>query len=67
MEVNNAGIERHAALENMTEEQFDSVIAVNLKGTFAVSRWAARYWHAQVGHDRTRPYSVPDDDRIEVT
>lgn len=46
--VNNAGIERHAALENMTEEQFDSVIAVNLKGTFAVSRWAARYWRAEV-------------------
>jgi NAD(P)-dependent dehydrogenase (short-subunit alcohol dehydrogenase family) len=46
--VNNAGIERHAALENMTEEQFDSVIAVNLKGTFAVSRCAARYWRAQV-------------------
>ena len=45
--VNNAGIERHAALENMTEDQFDSVIAVNLKGTFAVSRWAARYWRAQ--------------------
>jgi NAD(P)-dependent dehydrogenase (short-subunit alcohol dehydrogenase family) len=46
--VNNAGIERHAALENMSEEQFDSVIAANLKGTFAVSRWAASYWRAQV-------------------
>lgn len=46
--VNNAGIERHAALENMTEDQFDSVVAVNLKGTFIVSRWAARYWRAQV-------------------
>jgi len=46
--VNNAGIERTAALENMTEDQFDSVIAVNLKGTFVVSRWAARYWHAEV-------------------
>lgn len=46
--VNNAGIERHAALENMTEDQFDSVIAVNLKGTFTVSRWAAHYWRAQV-------------------
>ena len=46
--VNNAGIDNHAALENITEDQFDSVIAVNLKGTFAVSRWAARYWRAQV-------------------
>jgi NAD(P)-dependent dehydrogenase (short-subunit alcohol dehydrogenase family) len=46
--VNNAGIERTAALENMTEDQFDSVITVNLKGAFVVSRWAARYWRAQV-------------------
>jgi NAD(P)-dependent dehydrogenase (short-subunit alcohol dehydrogenase family) len=45
--VNNAGIERTAALETMTEDEFDSVIAVNLKGTFVVSRWAARYWRAQ--------------------
>jgi NAD(P)-dependent dehydrogenase (short-subunit alcohol dehydrogenase family) len=51
--VNNAGIERTAALENMTEDQFDSVIAVNLKGTFVVSRWAARYWHAQVDQHGT--------------
>ena len=51
--INNAGIERKAALENMTEDQFDSVIAVNLKGSFAVSRWAAHYWRAQV--DRHGP------------
>ena len=51
--VNNAGIERTAALENMTEDQFDSVIAANLKGTFVVSRWAARYWHAQVDQHGT--------------
>ena len=46
--VNNAGIDNHGALENITEDQFDSVIAVNLKGTFALSRWAAHYWRAQV-------------------
>ncbi|OBI48156.1 SDR family NAD(P)-dependent oxidoreductase [Mycobacterium sp. E787] len=46
--VNNAGIDNHAALETITEDQFDSVIAVNLKGTFAVSRWAAHYWRGQV-------------------
>jgi NAD(P)-dependent dehydrogenase (short-subunit alcohol dehydrogenase family) len=46
--VNNAGIDNHAALETITEDQFDSVIAVNLKGTFAVSRWAAHYWRAQL-------------------
>ena len=30
--VNNAGITRDATLKNMTEERFDEVIAVNLKG-----------------------------------
>jgi NAD(P)-dependent dehydrogenase (short-subunit alcohol dehydrogenase family) len=51
--VNNAGIERHAALEHMTEDQFDSVVAVNLKGTFTISRWATRYWRAQVDQHGT--------------
>lgn len=32
--VNNAGIVKDAQLKNMTEDQFDSVIAVNLKGVF---------------------------------
>ncbi len=42
--VNNAAISRPRALVNMTEGEFDDVVAVKLKGTFAVSRWAARYW-----------------------
>jgi NAD(P)-dependent dehydrogenase (short-subunit alcohol dehydrogenase family) len=45
--VNNAGILRDRMLVNMTEEEFDSVIDVNLKGTFAVSHHAAQYWRAQ--------------------
>lgn len=45
--VNNAGILRDRMLVNMTEEEFDSVINVNLKGTFAVSHYAARYWREQ--------------------
>jgi 3-oxoacyl-(acyl-carrier-protein) reductase len=32
--VNNAGINRDAFAKKMTEEQWDSVIAINLKGTF---------------------------------
>ena len=32
--INNAGITRDARLVNMTEEQFDDVIGVNLKGVF---------------------------------
>jgi NAD(P)-dependent dehydrogenase (short-subunit alcohol dehydrogenase family) len=42
--VNNAAISRPRALVNMTEEEFDDVIAVKLKGTFAVNHWAASYW-----------------------
>ena len=42
--VNNAGILRDRMLTNMTEEEWDAVIAVHLKGTFAPSRWAAAYW-----------------------
>ncbi|WP_224089885.1 SDR family oxidoreductase [Arthrobacter sp. StoSoilB13] len=45
--VNNAGIMRDRTLINMTEEEFDSVVDVNLKGTFAVSRHAAAYWRNQ--------------------
>ncbi|MEU8383341.1 SDR family NAD(P)-dependent oxidoreductase [Streptosporangium sp. NPDC048865] len=42
--VNNATIERNRGMADLTEEEFDDVIAVKLKGTFAVTRWAARHW-----------------------
>jgi NAD(P)-dependent dehydrogenase (short-subunit alcohol dehydrogenase family) len=42
--VNNAGILRDRMLTNMTEAEWDAVIQVHLKGTFAPSRWAAAYW-----------------------
>lgn len=42
--VNNAAIEINKAMENLTEREFDDVVAVKLKGTFAVSRWAALHW-----------------------
>jgi NAD(P)-dependent dehydrogenase (short-subunit alcohol dehydrogenase family) len=45
--VNNAGILRDRMFVNMTEEEFDSVIAVHLRGTFAVSRHAVNYWRAR--------------------
>ena len=45
--VNNAGILRDRVLINMTEEEWDAVIAVHLKGTFGPSRWAAAYWREQ--------------------
>jgi NAD(P)-dependent dehydrogenase (short-subunit alcohol dehydrogenase family) len=42
--VNNAGILRDRVLANMTEQEWDAVINVHLKGTFAPSRWAVAYW-----------------------
>jgi NAD(P)-dependent dehydrogenase (short-subunit alcohol dehydrogenase family) len=42
--VNNAGILRDKMLVNMSEEDWDSVINVHLKGTFAPTRHAAEYW-----------------------
>jgi NAD(P)-dependent dehydrogenase (short-subunit alcohol dehydrogenase family) len=45
--VNNAGNSRPRMSFNMSEDEWDSVIRVHLKGTFAPSRHAATYWHAQ--------------------
>jgi NAD(P)-dependent dehydrogenase (short-subunit alcohol dehydrogenase family) len=45
--VNNAGILRDRALVNMTEAEWDDVIAVHLKGHFVPTRHAAAYWRAQ--------------------
>lgn len=42
--VNNAGILRDRMLTNMAEEEWDSVIRVHLKGTFATAHWAAAFW-----------------------
>ncbi|MEV7553931.1 SDR family oxidoreductase [Amycolatopsis sp. NPDC089917] len=44
--VNNAGILRDAFLAGLEESQWDSVIAVHLKGHAAVLRHAAAYWKA---------------------
>jgi len=38
--VNNAGIMRRKPLVEMTEQDFDEVVATNLKGTFACARYA---------------------------
>jgi 3-oxoacyl-[acyl-carrier protein] reductase len=42
--VNNAGFTRDKMLFNMTEEEFDSVIRVHLKGHFCTMRFASAYW-----------------------
>ncbi|MFC5750888.1 SDR family oxidoreductase [Actinomadura rugatobispora] len=42
--VNNAGILRDRMLVNMTVQEWDSVVRVHLRGTFAPLRHAAAYW-----------------------
>ncbi|MDH4147379.1 MAG: SDR family oxidoreductase [Acidimicrobiia bacterium] len=42
--VNNAGILRDRVLANMTAEEWDAVVKVHMRGTFAPSRWAVAYW-----------------------
>jgi NAD(P)-dependent dehydrogenase (short-subunit alcohol dehydrogenase family) len=45
--VNNAGIVRDRMFANTSEDEFDAVITVHLKGHFATMRHAAAYWRAQ--------------------
>jgi NAD(P)-dependent dehydrogenase (short-subunit alcohol dehydrogenase family) len=45
--VNNAGFLRDRMLTSMTEQDFDAVIDVHLKGTFTVIRHACGYWREQ--------------------
>ena len=45
--VNNAGILRDRALVRMSEEDFDSVVSVHLKGHFVPTRFAAEHWRAE--------------------
>ena len=45
--VNNAGILRDRMLVNMSEQEWDSVIAVHLKGHFCPLRHAGAYWRQQ--------------------
>jgi NAD(P)-dependent dehydrogenase (short-subunit alcohol dehydrogenase family) len=48
----NAGILRDKMSFNMTEEEFDSVIRVHLKGHFAPIRFAGAYWRAKAKETR---------------
>ena len=45
--VNNAGILRDRMLVNMEESEWDAVIGVHLKGTFAPAHHAASYWRQE--------------------
>jgi NAD(P)-dependent dehydrogenase (short-subunit alcohol dehydrogenase family) len=51
--INNAGNNRPSSLVDLTEQDVDSQIGVHLKGTLAVSHFAAAYWN-EVGVDAHR-------------
>ncbi|MBJ7337639.1 SDR family oxidoreductase [Mycolicibacterium sp.] len=53
--VNNAGIVRDRMVAGTSEEEFDAVIAVHLKGHFATIRHAGAYWRAQVKAGKAGP------------
>ena len=50
--VNNAGILRDRVLVNMSEEDWDSVVHVHMKGHFVPTRHAAAYWREQTKEGR---------------
>jgi NAD(P)-dependent dehydrogenase (short-subunit alcohol dehydrogenase family) len=60
--VNNAGILRDRMVFSMTEEEWDAVIKVHLKGTFAPSHHAAAYWR-----DRAKAAESNDARLINTT
>ena len=51
--INNAGNNRPSSLVDLTEQDVDSQIDVHLKGTLAVSHFAAAYWN-EVGAEACR-------------
>ncbi|ORB63415.1 3-oxoacyl-ACP reductase [Mycolicibacterium tusciae] len=54
--VNNAGITRDRMLFNMTDEDWDAVIAVHLRGHFLLTRNAATYWRSKAKANDGRVY-----------
>jgi NAD(P)-dependent dehydrogenase (short-subunit alcohol dehydrogenase family) len=53
--VNNAGIVRDRMFANTSEEEFDAVTAVHLKGHFATMRHAAAYWRGLIKEGNASP------------
>jgi NAD(P)-dependent dehydrogenase (short-subunit alcohol dehydrogenase family) len=56
--VNNAGIVRDRMFANTSEEEFDAVTAVHLKGHFATMRHAAAYWRGLIKEGNASPGSL---------
>jgi NAD(P)-dependent dehydrogenase (short-subunit alcohol dehydrogenase family) len=60
--VNNAGVTRDKMLFNMTDEEFDLVVKIHLRGHFLLSRNAAAYWR-----QRSKDTGAPVDAAVVNT
>jgi NAD(P)-dependent dehydrogenase (short-subunit alcohol dehydrogenase family) len=56
--VNNAGVNRKRPIVDLPEEDWDAVMRVHLKGTFACTHHAARYWRAESAAGRPGSYAI---------
>jgi NAD(P)-dependent dehydrogenase (short-subunit alcohol dehydrogenase family) len=56
--VNNAGILRDNSITKMTEDEFDSVLRVHLKGTFNTTHFASIYWQEESKAGRKRNAAI---------
>jgi NAD(P)-dependent dehydrogenase (short-subunit alcohol dehydrogenase family) len=62
--VNNAGITRDRMLFNMTDEDWDAVMSVHLRGHFLLTRNAATYWRAKAKAGAGRPATPGADGTV---
>jgi 3-oxoacyl-[acyl-carrier protein] reductase len=60
--VNNAGVTRDKMLFNMTDDEFDLVVRIHLRGHFLLSRNAAAYWR-----DKAKETGAPVDAAVVNT
>lgn len=66
--INSAGILRDSMFIKMTEEEWDQVIDVNLKGTFLVTQAVARRWvEAARGEHKEKITDYPDKRIVTIS
>ena len=51
--VNNAGVNRDRMFASMTEQEWDTIMAVHLKGHFCISSHAVHYWRGMAKEGKT--------------
>jgi 3-oxoacyl-[acyl-carrier protein] reductase len=65
--VNNAGILRDRMLHKMSEEEFDAVIQVHLKGTWACGRAVVQHWRPLAKEELERGTTAKTRKIVNVT